>query len=172
MIKQNTCCFTGHRPNNLPWGHNELNRNCKIFKKKLYNLVKQLISEGYIYFLTGMAEGFDLIAAETILKLKRKYKLILIAVIPCLNQTDFWNIKQQNRYKKILKKCDDKIIISPQYTKQCMFERNQFLINHSSTVISCYNGISSGTGYTIKLAKIQQLKIININPKNNIISLI
>ena len=53
--------FTGHR--NYPEVKNE----------QLRKVVEQFISEGYTTFLCGMAEGFDIAAAEVVLSLKTDY---------------------------------------------------------------------------------------------------
>ncbi len=32
MDKKDTCCFTGHRPNKLPWGEDESDPRCLKLK--------------------------------------------------------------------------------------------------------------------------------------------
>ncbi len=70
------------------------------------------------------------------------------------------------KYKQILKQCDDKIILSKNYTKTCMNERNQFLVEHSSLCVACWNGKPSGTGNIVRLAKVNGNDLIIINPKD------
>ena len=166
MNRNTTCCLTGHRPIKLPWGYDETNPNCIKFKKDLkINLIK-IIKKGYTIFLTGIAEGFDMIATELLLKLQRKYKDIqIIAVLPCKNQEILWSKIQQKRYHKIIKKCNDRIFLNEKYTYNCMFERNNYMVKNSSLIIACYNGKSGGTANTIKLAQQNNCKIylIDIN---------
>ena len=38
-----TCCFTGHRPEKLPWGSDESDPRCTALKKKLSDAVLSLI---------------------------------------------------------------------------------------------------------------------------------
>lgn len=33
IMRSETCCFTGHRPQSLPWGFNENDIRCKKMKK-------------------------------------------------------------------------------------------------------------------------------------------
>lgn len=166
-MKSETACSTGHRPKSLPWGYNEDAPNCKAFKEDCKKIYEGAIKYGMTNFLNGMAEGFDMISAEIIIELKKTYNNIkLIACIPCLGQELKWKIKQQKRYNKILKQCDEKIVLSDCYTPSCMNDRNKYMVAHSSVVIACFNGKPSGTGNTIRYAKKQKLKVRIINPNN------
>jgi len=165
QVKSNTACFTGHRPNKLPWGYNENMINCKIFKQDLKAMIESLINLGITTFFTGMAEGFDMISAEIVLNLKNKFPEIkLIAVIPCLGQEIKWNLNQQKRYINLINQCDKKIVLSRQYTQTCMNDRNRSMVDNSSIVIACFNGNPGGTQNTIRYAKQQNCKLKIINP--------
>ena len=65
--KANThrCCFTGHRPGKLGKTEHEI-------KTLLETTIDRAIARGYTTFLTGMAEGTDIWAAEIILEKKTK----------------------------------------------------------------------------------------------------
>jgi len=163
--KLETACLTGHRPNKLPWFYNETKENCIRFKTDLKVILEGAIKYGLKNFLTGMAEGFDMIGTEILLELKKIYKDIkIIAVIPCLGQEKNWKQSQIDRYYEILNQCDEKIILSKTYTKTCMNDRNKFMVDHSNVVIACYNGQPSGTENTIRFAKENGCKIRLINP--------
>lgn len=167
IVKEQTACLTGHRPKSLPWGYDERKETCVRFKKDLEKIFTGAIAYGLKNFLVGMAEGFDMIGAETLIKLRKKHKEIkVIAVVPCKGQEIKWKPQQQKRYRKILKQCDDVLILSDTYTKTCMNDRNKFMVQHSSVVIACFNGKPSGTGNTIRFAKEQGLKIRIINPND------
>ena len=163
--KDTTICITGHRPKSLPWGYNENIKTCRQFKHDLKEIFLNYIKNGKTTFLSGMAEGFDMISTEILLSLRKKYKNIeIIAVIPCINQEIKWSKKQQRRYHRLLKKCNNQIILSQKYTPTCMNDRNKFLVDHSSFVIACFNGKPSGTQNTLKYAQSKNLKIEIINP--------
>jgi len=165
-MKSTTACLTGHRPKGLPWCYNEDNPKCKLFKEEVKKVLEGAIKYGLTTFLDGMAEGFDMLAAELVLELKKSYKNVrLIAVIPCLNQEIKWKPEQQKRYNTILKHCDEKIVLSNIYTPTCMNDRNKYMVEQSSVVIACFNGKPSGTGNTIHFAKEKGLKIKIINPQ-------
>ena len=50
------CAFTGHRPQNLPWGENEADARCLALKALLLKTTRTLIQEGCSLFLCGMIE--------------------------------------------------------------------------------------------------------------------
>ena len=166
-IKEKTASITGHRPKSLPWGYNENNQSCKNFKIEVSKTFEKAIQYGLTTFLTGMAEGFDMICAELLIDLRKIYKNIkIVAILPCLEQYKNWKPSQQQRYKKIIASCDDIIFLNQEYTPTCMFERNKFMVEHSSVCIACWDGRPSGTSYTIRLARKFGNKIKLFNPKN------
>ena len=79
-----TCAFTGHRPQNLPFGFNEEDERCIDLKKTLREQIINLIeNEGVTHFISGMAIGVDMYAAEIVDK-RNRYMVdhadVLIAV--------------------------------------------------------------------------------------------
>lgn len=100
-LNSNTCCFTGHRPQNLPWRSNEEDIRCIKMKELLRQEILRAINNGYNVFISGMALGFDIICAEMVLELKKKYKNIkLMGAIPCKTQDKLWKEKDKQRYRK------------------------------------------------------------------------
>ena len=87
-----TCAFTGHRPQNLPFGLNEEDERCIKLKKTLREQTIRVIeNEGVTHFITGMAIGVDMYAAEIVLGLKAAYPgVTLECAIPYENQAEKW----------------------------------------------------------------------------------
>lgn len=167
ILKEETACLTGHRPKSLPWGYDENKNSYKRFKKDLFEIFTGAIEYGLKTYLIGMAEGFDMIGGETLIELRKKYKEIkVVAIIPCKGQELKWKPEQQKRYHKILKQCDDIVILSDTYTQTCMNDRNKYMVEHSSVVIACCNGKPSGTRNTINFAKENGCKIRVINSED------
>lgn len=167
---EETACLSGHRPNKLPWFYDETKASCVKFKHDLQTLFIGAYEYGLKNYLIGMAEGFDMIGAETLIELRKTYKDIKIfAIIPCKGQEKKWKTEQQIRYQNILKQCDEVITLSEKYTDTCMNERNEYMVKHSSVLIACYNGKPSGTGNTIRFAKENgcKVRIIDINQYKN-----
>ena len=164
--RMHTLCFTGHRPQKLPWGFNEQDERCLQMKEKLKVLIENAINDGFCYFWSGMALGFDMICVEVLLGLKQKYKHIkIIGALPCRNQAEFWPLKQQMRYDRLIAQLDDVRCINDKYIDpECMLERNRFMIDNSSRLIALFDGKNGGTKSTIEYAKKQGLEIIILEP--------
>lgn len=154
-MKEKACCFTGHRkipPEQLF----EITRRIK-------DKINDLISNGYICFLTGGALGFDTIAAEAIIEYKNVNPDIqLILALPCQTQAEKWLDKDKARYELIKKKADRVLYISDEYTRGCMFKRNRYLVDNGSVCICYLKDNTGGTAYTVKYAENKMLEVINI----------
>ena len=66
-LRLHRCCFTGHRPDKMELGEKEI-------KPLLEKAIDDAIAEGYVTFITGMAMGTDIWAAEIILVRKKRNK--------------------------------------------------------------------------------------------------
>jgi len=164
-MKKNTCCFTGHRPQSLPWKYNEYGSQFDAFKHELEYKIINSINKGYTHFISGMAMGLDLIAAEIILSLKNKYQFITLeCAIPCKNQTFKWSPSYKQRYNNILEKADKVIMITDTYyTSGCMEKRNKYMVDNSNKIIALYLNTPGGTKQTLDYAKNQNIEIELIN---------
>lgn len=116
------CAFTGHRPQSLPFGFNEADERCITLKQKLREeIINQIENNGVTHFITGMAIGVDMYAAEIVLGLKASYEgIILESAIPCETQAAKWTEEQRDRYYEIASKCDKETMIQRPYTADCM----------------------------------------------------
>lgn len=92
-----------------------------------------MINRGVVFFGSGAALGFDQEAATAVLKLKENHPHIrLVMVLPCPpeQQSLKWNEQQKKRYYDLLDRADKVRVLSPSYTRSCMFERNRHLVNN------------------------------------------
>ncbi len=167
-VKALKICFTGHRPKGLPWGYDETKESCILFKNVMFSIIEKAIMSGYTYFISGMALGIDMICAEIVLELKKKYKNVMLeCAIPCLNQEKKWPLSEQERYKNILKKADVVHYVSKaEYTDTCMNDRNIYMVKACDVVIAVWNGKPSGTGNTVKMARNAGKKVRVVDPYN------
>lgn len=151
-----TCCFTGHRI--IPKQEYDDIKNRLVFE------IEELISQGVIYFGVGGALGFDTLVAQTIINLKDIYSDIrLILVLPCIDQTKFWNSADIQTYEYIKKKADKIEYTSKYYTKDCMHIRNNHLVENSKYCICYLNKDYGGTFYTVNSAKNKGLNTVNLS---------
>ena len=116
--------------------------------------------------MVGGALGFDTLAAEAVLKIRKNNPSIkLVLALPCRTQTWNWNQGDIDRYEEIRKAADDIICVSDAYTKECMFRRNRYLIDHSDLCICYLTENRGGTFYTVKYAEKQGKNVINLAEK-------
>ena len=139
------CMFTGHRPKGLPFGYNERDSRCKKLKKALKKLIlSKMQNENVTTFLSGMALGTDMFAAEIVLELKRKYRDITLTAV--------------------LTKCDKVIVLQDEYTPSCMNKRNLYMVEHSDCAIAVWSGTEGGTANTIRFATDRHLPVTVLDP--------
>ena len=166
------CAFTGHRPNKLPWRYDETDSRCVALKAVLMEQITLLVEAGVTQFLSGMAEGTDVFCAEIILALREKNPAIkLHCILPCTAQAEKWSASSRDLYRSILERADSIVYVSRDYHKNCMLDRNRFLVEHASTLLAVYNGVRrSGTGATVNYARTMGREIIVIDPITLLIS--
>ena len=118
-----TCAFTGHRPKGL--GYPESDGRCTALKEKLRSLILKLIEEeGVTHFISGMAQGVDMYAAEIVLELKKHYpQITLECAIPYERQAVRWPEALRNRYFSIAERCDKETMLQTHYTQDCLRNR-------------------------------------------------
>ena len=164
-MKTKTCCFTGHRPQSLPWGFNEKDPHCLQLKGKLQESIERMITEHHVrHFISGMALGVDTWAAEIVLELKQTYPITLECAIPCETQAARWTEDDRERWFSIVERCDKETMLQTRYTADCMQKRNRYMIDHSDYVIAVWNGKPCGTGSTVTYAREREREIVVIAP--------
>ena len=161
--REETCCFTGHRPEKLPWGKNEQDTRCLALKKKICDAVEAAHAEGKRHFICGMARGCDFYFAEAVLALREIYPdVTLEAAIPCLTQTDGWPEEQKARYQRILAACDYETVVQEHYSRDCMQRRNRYMVDHAALLIAVHDGLPGGTRSTVLYAMRQKIMVVNL----------
>lgn len=155
-MKENCCCFTGHR---------------KVYQNEMIEVVYRLGDEieglidiGVNNFISGGALGFDTIAALSVILLRAQGNRIrLIMALPCMEQDKLWSEEDREIYALILKLADEvRYIYAGEYKKGCMRDRNKYMVDNSSYCISYLRRGRSGTSQTVAYAQKQGLEIIRI----------
>lgn len=162
--KKTTCCFTGHRPEKLPWGNDESSPDCIALKKKLFQTLEELYRRGFRHFISGMAQGSDLYFAEAALALREtNLDVVVEAAVPCPSQSKNWKEPERVRYQNILDRCDLETVVQQHYTQGCMLRRDRYMVDRSALLLAVYNGSSGGTRYTINYALDCGLEVIRLS---------
>lgn len=161
MDKAAACCFTGHRPDKLPWGTDESDPRCMALKERLAAALETVYREGARHFICGMARGADLYFAEAVLELrKRRPGVTLECARPCESQAQSWPPEEQERYQSILAQCDYETLVQHHYDRFCMMRRNRYMVDHAAHILTVYNGVPhGGTAQTLLYAIRKGLRI-------------
>lgn len=154
MDKSAACCFTGHRPDKLPWGEDESAPRCLALKEQLAAALEQIYVQGARHFICGMARGADLYFAEAVLELRERHSgVTLECARPCESQAQSWPAEEQARYQFILDRCDYETLVQYQYDRFCMMRRNRYMVDHAARILAVYNGVpQGGTAQTLRYA--------------------
>lgn len=157
--RETTVCFTGHRT--YDGSRNE----------ELKAAIRELYAHGYRTFLCGMATGFDLMAADIALSLRKELAgLRVVAVIPFEGMQRRFSAQQCDLFNRIQSEADDSITLASCYSRSVYALRNNYLVDNSSAVITYFTGAKGGTAYTIRRAVKGLLHLINLyhNPQGQL----
>lgn len=145
--RKRRACFTGHRPEKLRFAEDAV-------RTILGNAIDAAIANGFVTFISGMARGVDIWAAEIVLERKMSNPdLRLICALPHPDFERSWRDSWQQRYKEILARADLVKTICPAFSMTSYQRRNEWMVDHSAQVIAIYNGATGGTRNTIEYAE-------------------
>ncbi len=157
-MKENTCCFTGHRVIST--------KDVDPIRKLLKKEIARQTERGRKVFCAGGAMGFDMLAAECVLEAKKEDPDIkLLLFLPHKGQASNWRESEKRRYEDIIHRADGISYACEEYVQGCMFTRNRRLCDASSVCIAFLEHGSGGTFYTVKYARSVGLEIINLAKK-------
>lgn len=157
-LRKHRCCFTGHRPDKL-----NISKETAVIKLRM--AVYSAFQNGYTTFITGMAPGIDVWAAEVVYELKRTHpsvKLIAAVPYPKFGKTRDYRVNLE--YKRVLEKADYIKTISNYYYDGVFQKRNEWMVDHSNMVIAvCHKKdgeiIQSGTKNTVDYALKENIEV-------------
>ncbi|MBR5106109.1 MAG: DUF1273 family protein [Alistipes sp.] len=154
-----TACFTGHRTY-------DGSRN-----SELERAIRELYALGYRNFLSGMAIGFDIEAAEVALALREKLAgLRIVAVVPFEGMQKGFLEADRTRFERIVAEADETVTLAPKYSVEVYAVRNNFLVDNASACIAYFDGSKGGTAYTVRRAVKSLLRLTNLyhNPQGKL----
>ena len=155
-LRQHRCCFTGHRPEKLE--QPEI-----VVVEALKKEIRTAIADGFQTFISGMARGVDLWAAEEVLTFRDEGAAVrLICASPYQGFENRWSPGWQERYRQVLERADLVRFICPVYSPDCFQRRNEWMVDHSARVIAIYNGEGGGTRNTVAYAKQNGVPVVNV----------
>ncbi len=150
-----TCCFTGHRDIS--------GEEKEAVLKKIYKAISTLYENGTVNFISGMAKGFDLLAARQVIALRSEHSDVrLICALPCRDQTVLWDESEAIAYSAILEIADEVVYVSQFNQKGVMLRRDRYMVDSSDIVVAYLKRNSGGTYYTVKYAEKKGIDVINL----------
>lgn len=172
-------CFTGHRPNKL-YGY-DLNdpkyRKLIDTTQRMMLYLAQHTNDYDIEAKQGGALGFDTVSFISCSELRRAspVDIKIVTCVPFKNQPNKWPQSSQQQYRRMLQKSDEVIYVDTMpgydtgaphgmYTIDKMQKRNEYMVDNSRFVISCWDGSKSGTYNCIKYALSKGKIVYNIDP--------
>lgn len=152
--RNNVVCFSGHRryaaaPDD---------------EARLAAAVRSAWNEGYRIFISGMAPGFDLAAAEAVVRLRETHTgARLIAAVPFPGRPRGCSLSDLTRYEALSAAADEVKVLADRYSHGCYYRRDEWMVLQSARVVCWYDGRGpSGTRYTVRLAVRAGLEIVNL----------
>lgn len=167
IVKEKTVCFTGHRPEKISDIVGGYGPALDAIKSMLYYQIYQAVEEGFDCFISGLARGVDIWAAQFVIELKNKFPDVkLICARPFAEHNKGFTGDALWKLKNILNNADEIVDVSEEYSKNCYRKRNYYMVDNSSRLIAVVDNYRSGTGQTINYAYKKGIDVRIINVKD------
>lgn len=151
--RKKRCCFTGHRPEKLDRPEAEI-------VAWLESEIQKAVDDGFVTFISGMARGVDIWAAEIVLRLRDDgFPTHLICAAPFEGFERSWNDEWKQRYAEVIKRADLVKYVCKGYSRVCFQIRNEWMVDRSSRVIAVFDGQPGGTKNTIIYAQKNRVEV-------------
>lgn len=144
---------TGHRPDKLG-GYGETTF------AGLTLLAESVLSEIQpTSIISGMALGWDQAWAQAGLNLK----IPVVAAIPFKGQESRWPQPSQEKYCRILERCNLVVCVSlGDYSASKMQIRDEWMVDTCEVLVALWNGTASGTKNCIDYASTKNRYVLNV----------
>lgn len=144
--KNTTICFSGHRT--FSAGDDE---------GRLAAAVQAAYADGCRTFISGMAAGFDLAAAETVLQLRDSSRasglpdvsgvsggdVRLICAVPFAGQARDFSAEDRRRWEAIVAAADVVEMLAERYSYGVFYQRNEWMVARSGRLICWYDAAAT-----------------------------
>lgn len=159
--------FTGHRPEKIAgWSGDPVGVE-RAIRKEVSKHIRALALEGAEEFVSGMAPGFDLWAADELLRLRDEgvvgEGVRLVAAVPYPQFSASFDESQRVLYEKVVARAEEVVYVAPQYVRGCYQRRNDLLVERADVVLAYYEGTEGGTRYTFERGAKMGRRVVNIH---------
>lgn len=169
-----TVCFTGHRSiQGVYYDPEKLDTNWITTGTRVFEVIHKLLKEGHKTFISGGALGFDQLAAHAVIhhKIHTDNSIELWMALPFPEFERKWPAKSRVLLDNIIG-CADKTFYINQgpYSAWKLFARNEWMVDHSSTIVAMYiPNMKGGTKACLDYAVKKLKRRITINPLTGIV---
>lgn len=156
LSRISSACFTGHRelPDSLSPEYRELVKSADIELKNAY-------AAGARDFYTGGASGFDQIAGELVLRLKKIDPTVQLHILlPYEGYVGKQSTEERLQRNALFKEADE---LAPQfshYFKGCFLLRDRALVEKADICIAYLRKSPSGTAWTVSFARQKGIPVV------------
>ncbi len=157
------CGFTGYRYEKLPFSRGDTAAVARL-RERLKQACLRAIGAGCTRFISGFAEGSDLLFAQAVLELQRDYAVVLEAALPFPNSHSRWGEADKALYLSLLPRCASVYTASQYPGRRFYLMRNDYIVAQSDRLIAVYDGKPGGTAYTLARAREKGVMIDRIEP--------
>ncbi len=135
----------------------------EALRVRLDATLRKLYARGARTFYSGMAEGFDLLAARAVLDLRSEHSDVhLVAAVPFRGHGRSFSAVVQRDYEQILRSANRVEVLSEEYSRESFLRRDDYMVERSATVVAWFDGSAGGTAYTLSRARSLGCEVINL----------
>lgn len=146
-----TVAFTGHR------------HYAEECAESLSDTIRTLYAQGFRTFLSGMAIGFDMAAAEAVIALRGELNgLRLECIVPFEGMERRFSSDSRERFRRIIDAADCVEVLAPRYAHNVYFQRNDALVARAAVLVAYFTGEKGGTAYTVRRAIKEHRRLVNL----------
>ena len=82
--------------------------------------------------------------------------------MPYIGQLNAFSATDKKKYERVLKKCDEVIVLSENYYNGCLHYRDRYMVDKSDVLICFLREDKGGTYYTVNYAKKNNVPVIEV----------
>lgn len=163
-VVQKSCALIGDTHFLLPFQPDHRDPGSALHTIALQEIEKVVLT-GHHRFLCGFTAGVDLLLAEAVLELRRKYPYIVLeSVMAYENEAAKWPEHIREQYYELLKYCDAERLLQTQFSMDCLVRRNRYLVDHADILLTVTEGLLSNPLQAIHYAALQGKSVLCISP--------
>lgn len=127
-------------------------------------ILRDLLNSGVKYFGVGVTPGYDMLAAEMLIRLKNSRsgkRILLISVLPYPGWNEGWSSAEQAEARRILMKSKKVVYLAQQPEEGLLAARDRHLLDGSGHCVCFCNQSTGHTADTLRYAIARKVQVHN-----------